>query len=80
MTANSREISSENESLVPGKGNGSRKLQICQFRMNVTNIYSHSSINPFIPNAPFLCPLKTSEDHKVFRCFQGAEKECSGNE
>ena len=23
-------------------------------------------INPFIPNAPFLCPLKTSENRKVF--------------
>ena len=25
-----------------------------------------SGINPFIPNAPFLLPLKTSENRKVF--------------
>ena len=25
--------------------------------------------NPFIPNAPFLYPLKTSEKLKVFWCF-----------
>ena len=29
-------------------------------------------INPFVPNAPFLYPLKT--------CFQGVEKECTGKE
>ena len=27
--------------------------------------------NPFVPNAPFLYPLKTSENRKVFWCFQG---------
>ena len=26
----------------------------------------HISINPFVPNAPFLYPLKTSENSKVF--------------
>ena len=31
-------------------------------------------LNPFIPNAPFLYPLKTSENRKVFWCFQGVEK------
>ena len=30
--------------------------------------------NPFVPNAPFLYPLKTSEHGKVFWCFQGVEK------
>ena len=32
-----------------------------------------SCFNPFIivPNAPFLYPLKTLENHKVFWCFQG---------
>ena len=24
-------------------------------------------MNPFVPNAPSLYPLKTSENHKVFR-------------
>ena len=31
-------------------------------------------INPFVPKAPFPNPLKTSENHKVFLCFQGLEK------
>ena len=37
-------------------------------------------INPFVPNAPFLYPLKTSENLSVFWCFQGVEKGCLGNE
>ena len=37
-------------------------------------------INPFVPNAPFLYTLKTSENLKVFLYFQGVEKECIGNE
>ena len=32
--------------------------------------------NPFVPNAPILYPLKTSENRKV---FQGVEKGCIGN-
>ena len=35
-------------------------------------------LNSFIPNAPFLYPLKTSEKWKVFYCFQGVEKWCIG--
>ena len=35
--------------------------------------------NPFFPNASFLYPLKTSKNHKVFWCFQGVEKGCTGN-
>ena len=38
------------------------------------------SINPFVPNSPFLYPLKTSENRKVFRCLQGVKKGCIGNE
>ena len=34
--------------------------------------------NPFVPNAPFLYPLKASENRKVF-CFQGVEKGFIGN-
>ena len=37
-------------------------------------------INPFVPNAPFLYLLKTSESLTLFWCFQGVEKGCSGNE
>ena len=36
-------------------------------------------INPFVPNIPFLYPLKISENHKVFWCFQGIQKGCIGN-
>ena len=36
-------------------------------------------INPFVPNAPLLYHLKTSENLTVFWCFQGVEKECIGN-
>ena len=35
-------------------------------------------INPFVPNAPFLYSLKTSEN--LFWCFEEVEKECIGNE
>ena len=35
-------------------------------------------LNPFVPNAPFLYPLQTSENRKVFRCFQGVEKGALG--
>ena len=34
----------------------------------------------FVLNAAFLYPLKTSEDLKVFWCFQGLEKGCIGKE
>ena len=37
-------------------------------------------INPFIPNATFPYPLKTSEYVKVFWCFQRVEKGSNGNE
>ena len=36
-------------------------------------------INSFVPNAPFLYPLTTSENLKVFCCFQGVAKGCIGN-
>ena len=35
--------------------------------------------NPFVSNASFLYPLKTSENSKVFWCFQGVERGCIGN-
>ena len=30
--------------------------------------------NPFVPNAPFLYPLKTSENLTIFLCFQGGRE------
>ena len=35
-------------------------------------------LNPFVPNASFLCPLKTG-NRKVFWCFQWLEKRGIGN-
>ena len=43
-------------------------------------IVIHYIFNPFVPNAPFLYPLKTSENLTVFGCFQGVEKRCIGKE
>ena len=37
-------------------------------------------INPFVPNAPFLYPLKTSENLTAFWFFHGVEDGCTGNE
>ena len=34
-------------------------------------------INSFVPNVPFLYPLKTSENFSL--CFQGIGKGCIGN-
>ena len=42
--------------------------------------YETFLLNPFVPNAPFVYPLKTSENSKVFWCFQGVEKGYIGNE
>ena len=38
------------------------------------------NITLFVPNAPFLYPLKTSEKLTVFWCFQLVEKRYIGNE
>ena len=37
-------------------------------------------LNPFVPNAPFLYPLKTSENLTAFCCFQCVEEGCIKNE
>ena len=37
-------------------------------------ILESETINPFVPNAPFLYPLKTSENRKVFLCFHGGRE------
>ena len=37
-------------------------------------------LNRFVPNAPYLYPMKTSENPTVFWCFQRIEKMCIGNE
>ena len=35
--------------------------------------------NTFVPNTPFLYPLKTPENRKIFLYFQEVEKGCIGN-
>ena len=35
-------------------------------------------INPFVPNAPFLYPLKTSENLRFFDVFRGWRKSALG--
>ena len=38
------------------------------------------SLNPFVPNTPFLYPLKKSANRKIFWCFQGVgEGHIGGN-
>ena len=44
------------------------------------NLSERTSINPFVPNAPFLYPVKTLENLTVFWCFQGVQEGCIGNE
>ena len=41
-------------------------------------LMSSTKFNPFVPKAPFLYPLKTSENLRVFWCFQGVQKGCTG--
>ena len=50
----------------------------CQWSLPISLIMYW--LNPFVPNAPFFYSLKTSENPKVFWCFQGVEKGCIGNE
>ena len=42
--------------------------------------WKHLVFNPFVSSAPFLYPLKTSENLTVFWCFQEVDKGCIGNE
>ena len=45
------------------------------------SIYNRSiyDFDPFVPNSLFLYSLKTSENRKVFWCFQGVKKGCIGS-
>ena len=58
--------------------NTSGKATLWTFHQNKS--LNDLELNAFGPNAPFLYPLKKSENLKVFLCFQGVEKECIGNE
>ena len=48
-----------------------RKRSLARNAWNIT-------INPFVPNAPFLYPLKTSENLTVSDVFRGSRKGASG--
>ena len=37
-------------------------------------IFELKFLNPFVPKAPFRHPLETSENRKIFWCFQGVDK------
>ena len=39
---------------------------VSQFKKISESALSKRAFNPFVPNAPFLYPLKTSENRKVF--------------
>ena len=52
------------------------KLQIKVVKKDISNA---RHINPFIPNAPFLYPLRTSENLTAFWYFKRVEKGCFGN-
>ena len=47
--------------------------------LSLVFLYSGTNLTHLL-NAPFLYPLKTSENHKVFWYFQWVEKESIGNE
>ena len=53
--------------------------QLCRLLVLVVNFTTYVCINPFVPNAPFLYTLKTSENLMVFWYFQGVEKGCMEN-
>ena len=45
----------------------------------IFSIFSIYSANPFVPSVPFLFPLKTARNSKIFWCFQSVEKGCIEN-
>ena len=57
-------------------------MEFDKFIVVLTNLYSKPekvNVNPFAPNPPFLCPLKTSENRKFSVFFRGLDKGCIGN-
>ena len=47
--------------------------------LQACNLLGSYVFNAFVPNAPFLYSLKTSESRKISWCFQGLEKRCIRN-
>ena len=50
-----------------------------KYNLTVSKEQLRKCPNPFVPNASFLYPLETSENRKIFWCFQGVEKGYIGN-
>ena len=49
-----------------------------EFFNDFVDRFGTNYLTPFIPNALFLYPLKTSENLKIFLCFLGVEKGAFG--
>ena len=64
--------------LITNLGLGAIEIE-CFVKLNLSLLLN---FNPIAPNAPFVYPppLKISENLMVFKCFQGVEKGCIGNE
>ena len=56
-----------------------KNIQFTGSSESAGNTYPQEKQNPFVPNASFFYPLKTSENLTVFWCFQGVKKGCIGN-
>ena len=54
-------------------------MNISKSTTEIIKVTNGCYINPFVPNAPFLYLLKTSENLTVFCCFHGVEKGCIEN-
>ena len=67
-------------------GSINQKLSVPCFKFLILHfmvfqfLWTIHTLTHFFPNATFLYHLKTSENVKVFWCFQGVEKGCNGNE
>ena len=54
-------------------------INIFVLRLLIMKVLLRRTVNPFIPNAPFRYPLKTSKNRQVLCWFQELEKRCIGN-
>ena len=50
------------------------KIESGRLLIDVFDMFTRIKFNNFVPDAPFLYPMKTSENLAVFLCFQGVKK------
>ena len=55
-----------------------RKWLVCSRKKYALTKQRKGLLNPFVPNAPFLYPLKSSENLTIFWCVQGYRKGALG--